>query len=108
MSRKIKVLLADDHTILREATAGLVDHQPDMQVVGRAGTGQDTLESIAVLRPDVVVTNISMPRIDGLQVTSNIVTNYSETKVLVLSAHQEGEHVISLLRTGRPVIYTKR
>jgi NarL family two-component system response regulator LiaR len=100
MVRKIKVLLADDHTILREATAELVDHQPDMQVVGQAGTGQETLESIAVLHPDVVVMDIAMPRIDGLLATSNIVTNYPETKVLVLSAHEDAEHVISLLRAG--------
>lgn len=100
MGRKIKVLLADDHTILREATAELVDHQPDMQVVGQAGTGQETLEAIAVLRPDVVVMDIAMPRIDGLQATGNIVTNYPETRVLVLSAHEDAEHVISLLRAG--------
>ncbi len=100
MGRKIKVLLADDHTILREATAELVNHQPDMQVVGQAGTGQETLESVAALRPDVVVMDIAMPRIDGLQATSDIVAEYPETKVLVLSAHEDPEHVISLLQAG--------
>ena len=60
MSRKIKVLLADDHVVLREATAELVDKQPDMEVVGQAGTGSETLALVKRLYPDVVVMDLSL------------------------------------------------
>jgi len=100
MGRKIRVLLADDHTILREATAELLDHQPDMEVVGQVGTGEETLELVAALHPDIVVMDIAMPQIDGLEATKRILTEFPETRVLVLSAHEDAEHVISLLKAG--------
>lgn len=100
MGRKIRILLADDHVILREATAELVDHQPDMEVVGQVGTGQEVLDLVESLRPDVVVMDIAMPRIDGLEATGRIVADYPETRVLVLSAHEDPDHVISLLEAG--------
>ncbi len=100
MAQKIRVLLADDHVVLREATAELVDHQPDMEVVGQVGTGEETLELVEALRPDVVVMDIAMPRIDGLDATRKIIANYPDTHVLVLSAHENTNHVISLLKAG--------
>ncbi|MEJ2264737.1 MAG: response regulator transcription factor [Anaerolineales bacterium] len=100
MRRKIRVLLADDHVILREATAELVDHQPDMEVVGQAGTGEEVLDLVQSLGPDVVVMDIAMPRIDGLEATSRIVADHPATRVLVLSAHEDPDHVISLLEAG--------
>jgi DNA-binding NarL/FixJ family response regulator len=100
MSRKIKVLLADDHVVLREATAELVDKQPDMEVVGQAGTGSETLALVKLLYPDVVVMDIAMPRLNGLETTSLLVTECPETRVLVLSAHQEPARVLPLLEAG--------
>ena len=63
---KIRVLLADDHAVLREATAELVEHQSDLTVVGQAGTGEETIVSARKLRPDVVGMDVAMPRLDGL------------------------------------------
>ena len=100
MARKIRVLLADDHTVLREATAELVDHQPDMEVVGQAGTGEETIAQAKALRPDVVVMDIAMPRHNGLEATKRIVAKCPDTKVLVLTAHEDAEHVIPLLEAG--------
>jgi DNA-binding NarL/FixJ family response regulator len=100
MSRKIKVLLADDHIVLREATAELVDKQSDMEVVGQAGTGSETFALVRRLQPDVVVMDIAMPRLNGLEATRLIVTEYPETRVLVLSAHQEPDRVLPLLEAG--------
>jgi len=100
MIDKIKVLLADDHAVLREATAELIDHQPDMQVVGQVGTGDDAISLVKSLRPDIVVMDIAMPRIDGLEATRQIVAEYPTTKVIVLSAHQDAEHVLTLLKAG--------
>lgn len=100
MGEKIRVLLADDHTVLREATAELVDHQPDMEVVGQAGTGEETIALARALQPDVVVMDIAMPRGNGLKATRRIVAECPGTRVLVLTAHEDAEYVISLLEAG--------
>jgi DNA-binding NarL/FixJ family response regulator len=100
MVKKIKVLLADDHTILREATAELVNNQADMVVVGQAGTGDAVISLIKEHCPDVVVLDIAMPRMDGLEATRQIVAKHPRTRVMVLSAHQDAEHVIPLLKAG--------
>jgi DNA-binding NarL/FixJ family response regulator len=100
MGEKIRVLLADDHAVLREATAELVDHQPDMRVVGQAGTGEETIAQARALHPTVVVMDIAMPRLDGLEATRRILAECPRTRVLVLTAHADAEHVISLLEAG--------
>jgi DNA-binding NarL/FixJ family response regulator len=100
MRSKIRVLLADDHAVLREATAELVDHQPDMVVVGQAGTGEETVRLTRQLRPDVVVMDIAMPRGNGLEATRCIVGEMLGTRVLVLTAHEDRDHVIPLLEAG--------
>ncbi|MBN1452888.1 MAG: response regulator transcription factor [Anaerolineales bacterium] len=97
---KIRILLADDHTVLREATAELIDNQPDMQVVGQAGTGEDTLALTKALQPDIVVMDIAMPRMDGLESTRQVTRECPRTRVIILSAHQDSEHVIQLLQAG--------
>jgi DNA-binding NarL/FixJ family response regulator len=100
MGSKIRVLLADDHAVLREATAELVDHQPDMVVVGQAGTGEETVRLARQLHPGVVVMDIAMPRGNGLEATRHIVGELPGTRVLVLTAHEDREHVIPLLEAG--------
>jgi DNA-binding NarL/FixJ family response regulator len=100
MGGRIRVLLADDHAVLREATAEVVDHQPDMEVVGQASTGQETVRLTERLHPDVVVMDIAMPRGNGLEATRQILEQCPGTRVLVLTAHQDQEHVISLLEAG--------
>jgi DNA-binding NarL/FixJ family response regulator len=97
---KIRVLLADDHAVLREATAELVDHQADMVVVGQAGTGEETIVSARELCPDVIVMDVAMPRLDGLEATRRILDECPGTRVLALSAHEDAEHIIPLLEAG--------
>jgi NarL family two-component system response regulator LiaR len=100
MRKKITVVLADDHTVLREATAELVHNQPDMEVVGQAGTGEDTIKLAKDFQPDIVVLDIAMPRLDGLEAAQRILMDCPETRIIVLSAHQDSEHVIPLLEAG--------
>jgi DNA-binding NarL/FixJ family response regulator len=96
----ITVLLAEDHAVVREATAEIVDHQPDMQVVGQAGTGQGAVSLVRRLHPDVVVMDIAMPHLNGLEATQRIVAEDPECRVLVLTAREEEQYVINLLRAG--------
>jgi len=100
MRKKIKVLLADDHVVLREATAELVDNQADMMVVGQAGTGEQTVALAESLQPDVIVMDVAMPRLNGLEATRLVKVKCPSTRVLVLSAHHDSEHVIPLLEAG--------
>jgi DNA-binding NarL/FixJ family response regulator len=100
MESKIRVLLADDHIVLREATAELVNHQPDMVVVGQASTGEETIRLARQLAADVIVMDLAMPRGNGLEATRQVLTECPETQVLVLTAHQDREHVIPLLEAG--------
>jgi NarL family two-component system response regulator LiaR len=100
MGDRIRVLLAEDHAVLREATAELVDHQPDMEVVGQTGTGEDTVAEVRRVHPDVVVMDIAMPRLNGLEATRLITKEHPKTKVLVLTAHEDAEHIIPLLEAG--------
>jgi DNA-binding NarL/FixJ family response regulator len=100
VEREIRILLADDHVVLREATAELLDHQPDMHVVGQAGTGEETVVLARALCPDVIVLDIAMPRLDGLSATQQIVAECPVIKILVLTAHDDEEHVIPLLKAG--------
>jgi len=100
MSTKIKILLADDHTILREATAELIDNQSDMEVIAQAGTGEETIALTRELQPDLIILDIAMPRMDGIEATQRIIAECPETKIMVLSAHQDVDYVLTLLAEG--------
>jgi len=96
----VTVLLAEDHAVVREATAEIVDHQPDMRVVGQAGTGEETVNLAQELQPDVIVMDIAMPRLNGLEATRWIAAECPDCRVLVLTAHEEDRYIIQLLEVG--------
>ncbi len=96
----IAVLLAEDHAVVREATAEIVDHQPDMRVVGQAGTGEEVVALARRLQPDVIVMDIAMPRLNGLEATRLIAAECPGCRVLVLTAHEEERYIIQLLEAG--------
>jgi DNA-binding NarL/FixJ family response regulator len=96
----ITVLLAEDHIVVREATAEVVDHQPDMRVVGQAGTGEATVALAREIHPDVIVMDIAMPRLNGLEATRQIAAECPGCRVLVLTAHEEERYIVQLLEAG--------
>jgi DNA-binding NarL/FixJ family response regulator len=96
----ITVLLAEDHTVVREATAEMIDHQADMQVVGQAGTGEEAVAMAYRLQPDVILMDVAMPRLNGLEATRQIAAECPDCRVLVLSAHEKQSYVIQLLQAG--------
>ncbi len=96
----ITVLVAEDHTVVREATAEVVDHQPDMCVVGQAETGEEAVALAWALQPDVIVMDIAMPRLNGLEATRRITAECPRCRVLVLTAREEERYVVQLLQAG--------
>lgn len=99
-SKKIRVLLADDHAILRKGVRMLIDSQADLEVVGEAKTGREAIAEAARLRPDVVVMDVSMPELNGIEGTRQICAELPQTKVIGLSMHKDSVYVREILRAG--------
>jgi DNA-binding NarL/FixJ family response regulator len=102
MTDPIRVLLADDQTLVREAFAMLVDSARDMAVVGQAGTGRQAAELARSARADVVVMDIRMPDLDGIEATRLIAADedLAGVKILVLTTYDTDDHVVAALRAG--------
>lgn len=96
----IRVLIADDHTLVRESLAGLLQRDGDVQVVAQAADGVETVEKAIAVCPDVVVTDISMARLSGIEVVRRLHEALPQTRVLVLTMHQEDEYVLQAVRAG--------
>jgi DNA-binding NarL/FixJ family response regulator len=100
MPEEIRVLLVDDETILRAGLKALIDQQADMRVVGGAGDGAEALEMVAALRPDVVVMDLTLPGMDGLEITRRITSLGTESRVLVLTARMEDDSLLPVVEAG--------
>ncbi|MGA9335876.1 MAG: response regulator transcription factor [Rudaea sp.] len=96
----IRILLADDHTVLREGLASLLRNSGDCQVVGQAEDGISAIEKALVLRPDVAVVDISMPRLNGLEVVRRLTADIPHTRILVLTMHEDEEYVLQMIQAG--------
>jgi DNA-binding NarL/FixJ family response regulator len=99
-TRFIRIMLADDHDILRQGLALLLGIQPDFHVVGEARTGPEAVQAALALRPDIVVMDISMPEMDGLEACSQIRERLPETQILILTMHESEEYFLQALRMG--------
>jgi DNA-binding NarL/FixJ family response regulator len=98
--RTARVLIADDQTLFRSGLARLLDSDDRVQVVGEATDGLDAVKLAASLKPDVVLMDIKMPNLDGIEATRRIVTENPETKVLMLTTFEADNHVIQALKAG--------
>ena len=100
MPDTIRILLVDDHTVLRAGLKALLDSEPDMRVVGEASTGEEGVERARHLKPDVVVMDLSMPGMGGMEATRQITGLSLNIKVLVLTMHAEEEYLLAVLEAG--------
>jgi DNA-binding NarL/FixJ family response regulator len=100
VSDTIRILLVDDHLVLRAGLKALLDSEPEIAVVGEASTGEEAVERAARLKPDVVIMDLSMPGMGGLEATRQIAALGQGTKVLVLTMHPEEEYLLPVLEAG--------
>lgn len=100
MQEKIRVLLADDHVVLREGMRNLLQKEPDLEVVGEAGDGEEAVNLAAALQPDVAIMDIVMPKLSGIEATRRIKEVSPSTAVLVLTAYEDDRYILGLLEAG--------
>jgi DNA-binding NarL/FixJ family response regulator len=105
---EIRVLVCDDHAILRDGIRTLLERQEDIRVVGEASNGREALARVSVLNPDIVLMDVAMPEMDGIQATRLIKQQSPAVKVLILTQHDDREYVGSLLQAGASGYVLKR
>jgi two-component system, NarL family, response regulator NreC len=97
---KVRIVVADDHTLIRGGIVGLLNAQPDMEVVGEAGTGTQTLEQTARHHPEVVLLDVTMPDGNGLETARQIKQRFPDVQVLMLTVHDRQDYLFQALRSG--------
>ena len=100
MLGKLRIVVADDHTLMRSGLVGLLQGMSDVEVVGEAGDGREALRLAKELQPDIVVMDISMPELNGLDAAERVKQNSVKTKVIILSMHANEEYVAQALKAG--------
>ncbi len=96
----IRILLADDHALVRQGLGMILGAQPDMEIVGQAGNGNEAIEMAEKLKPDVVVMDVAMPELNGIEATRRLAVALPRTRVLALSMHKDSVYVREILRAG--------
>ena len=99
-TKTIRVLLADDHTLVRAGIRALLEKIPGVEVAGEAGDGREVLDLIKAQQPDVVLLDISMPGLNGLQALARITRDFPHVRVVILSMHHNDEYVLQALKSG--------
>ena len=96
----IRILLADDHALIRQEIISLLNHQPDLEIIGEAGDGHKAVELARQLQPDIVITDISMPNLNGIEAARQIKLQNTNIKIIALSGHPNEIVVTDMLEAG--------
>jgi len=107
-ARPIRVLLADDHALFRDGVRALLDHEPDIEVIGEVEDGRAAVQQALSLRPDIVLMDITMPHLDGIEATRQIVNQAPQVRVLVLTMHDNEDVFFRSLSAGAAGYVLKR
>ncbi len=98
--RRIRILLADDHAVVRQGFKMILSAQPDMEIVGEAGNGREAVELAEQLHPDIVVMDVAMPELNGIEATRRLSASAPHSRVVALSMHKDSVYVREILRAG--------
>jgi two-component system, NarL family, response regulator NreC len=98
--KRIRILLADDHAVVRQGFKMILSSQPDMEIVGEAGNGREAVELAEQLKPDVVVMDVAMPELNGIEATRRLASSVPHARVVALSMHKDNVYVREILRAG--------
>ncbi|MBI4293083.1 MAG: response regulator transcription factor [Betaproteobacteria bacterium] len=96
----LRILIAEDHTLVRAGLVALLRQNPEFEIVGESDNGRDAIQAVGELRPHVVVMDLTMPGMNGMEAISDIKRRYPDTRVLVLTLHKTEEFVFASLRAG--------
>jgi len=96
----LRIIIADDHAVVRKGTRQILEEQPDFKIVGEASTGEEAVHLVETLKPDIAIVDVSMPVMDGIEATKLIKTKNPQTAVLILSVYDNDQFVFSLLDAG--------
>ena len=108
MSKKIKLMLADDHAVVRSGLRMLLDAQPDMEIIAEAETGAEAVAKVQDLRPDIVLMDVEMPGMNGIEATQKIKESVPETAVLALTMYEDDQYFFEMLKAGASGYVPKR
>jgi DNA-binding NarL/FixJ family response regulator len=97
---KIRVLIVDDHQIVRDGIKRLLKDEDDIELIGSVGSGKEALDFIKCSQPDIVITDLSMPNMSGIELTEKLFTSYPDIKVLILSMFNNEEYIVSAIQAG--------
>ena len=100
MGQKVRLVIAEDHTILREGLRSLFSSNKDFEIVGEAEDGREAIRCVEKLKPDLILTDLSMPRMNGMDAIREIKRRSSATRILVLTVHKAEEYILSTLKAG--------
>jgi two-component system, NarL family, response regulator LiaR len=96
----IRIILCEDHLITRQGIRRLLEDEKDLEIVGEASNGEEAVQMVLEIKPDVVIMDIAMPKLNGIEATRQIKLHYPQTGVLILSAYDDDEYVFALLKAG--------
>ncbi len=106
-SSVIKLLIVDDHVLIREGIRSLLENQPDIEIIGEATDGKEAIQKTISLKPDIVLMDITMPVMGGLEATVHIKELIPDTKILILSIHEEDHYLSEILKAGASGYFLK-
>ena len=103
----INILIADDHALLRQGIKNMLELEADFKVVGEAPDGEEALKLAAELCPDIILLDVNMPKLSGIEVTKTLVSNNTISKIIILTIHDDDTYVLELIKAGASGVFTQ-